>query len=109
MDNPFEKLERRMKYLQETLDGFIYDQEKKESKADTDLLNVDEAAEMLGVAKATLYTKSSKALIPHMKRGNRLYFSKSELIDWLKKARVKTALCMQDEAHTYINVKGAES
>ena len=37
------------------------------------LLGVDEAASFLGIAKATLYGKYSKLLLPHFKQGKKLY------------------------------------
>jgi len=51
---------------------------------DTDILTIDEAAHFLGLAKSTLYSKVCRREIPHIKKGNRLYFSKQELNDWLK-------------------------
>jgi excisionase family DNA binding protein len=48
------------------------------------LLTIQETAEFLHVQKQTLYSYVSKGIIPNHKRAGRLYFSKNELIDWIK-------------------------
>lgn len=55
-----------------------------------DLLNVKEAAAFLKITEASLYTKVSRKEIPFSKPGKRLYFSKSELQDWISSSRHKT-------------------
>lgn len=52
-----------------------------------DLLNLEEACELLGMAKQTVYTKTSKKLIPHCKKGGLLFFNKTELMDWIESGR----------------------
>ena len=53
-------------------------------------LNIQEAAKVLNLTKATLYTKVSKNEVPHFKQGNRLYFSNIELIEYLKQGKRNT-------------------
>ena len=53
-------------------------------------LDVSQAAAFLGIAKATLYGKCSDKLIPHFKKGKKLYFDQKELIKWLKSGKRKT-------------------
>ncbi|AEL26874.1 helix-turn-helix domain-containing protein [Cyclobacterium marinum] len=48
------------------------------------LLTITETAKFLHVQKQTLYSYVSKGLIPYNKRAGRLYFSKNDLIDWVK-------------------------
>ena len=56
-------------------------------ESDTDLIRIDEACQVTGLKKATLYSKTSKGEIPHMKRGKTLYFSKKELENWIRDGR----------------------
>ena len=49
-----------------------------------DLVNIDVAAEITGLAKQTLYSRTSQGTIPYHKRGKRLYFSRKELEVWIK-------------------------
>ena len=50
-------------------------------------LNVEQVAEFLGLAKATIYAKTSKGEIPHSKVGKKLYFKTSELLQWIEEGK----------------------
>ena len=54
-----------------------------------DLMTIQEAASFLNLTVATLYVKVSKKELPHLKQGKRLYFSRLELLEHLKKSRKK--------------------
>ncbi len=63
-----------------------------------EILNVDEAAEFLGMTKGTLYHLTYKKKIPYYKPGGKLIrFYKSELIKWIEKGRVGEIDKMQNE------------
>ena len=49
------------------------------------IMTITEAASFLNVAIPTIYAKVSKQIIPFHKRGKRLYFDKTELVNWIKK------------------------
>lgn len=55
-----------------------------------ELLTVKGAAGFLSLSTATVYTLISKGELPVMKRSKRCYFSKAELINYLKEGRKKT-------------------
>lgn len=44
---------------------------------------IELARQVTRLSAARIYTLVSKRLIPHKKRGNRLTFRRSELLDWL--------------------------
>jgi excisionase family DNA binding protein len=48
------------------------------------LINVDEAAEFLDLTKPTIYTKVSRGELPYIKKGKRIYFQKSKLLEYYK-------------------------
>lgn len=48
------------------------------------------ASKITGKAVPTIYDLVHKRLIPHSKRGKDLYFSRSELLQWLKDGKRKT-------------------
>ena len=75
---------------------------KKKSNQDS-FLGVDEAALFLGIAKATLYGKCSKLLVPHFKKGKKLYFDKAELLDWLKSGKRKTITDINEKVNAYLS------
>ena len=72
------------------------------------LLTIQEAAEFLSLAVPTMYSKVSKREIPCMKRGKRLYFSRTELLEYLKDGRKKSNAEIEQEAKAYLlnNKKG---
>jgi len=57
-------------------------------------LSVDEAAQYLGIPKATLYQFTRLRDIPHQKVGKRLTFLTSELDEWVvsKKQRTRSEI-----------------
>lgn len=61
-----------------------------------ELLNIQKAAKFLDLAVPTLYSKVSRKEIPVNKQGKRLYFYKSELENWIKQGRKKTADELRD-------------
>jgi len=69
------------------------------------LLTVHEAAEFLNLAVATVYTMVSRGELPVMKRSKRLYFSRIELMDYLKQGRRKTLAETASEADQYLKSK----
>lgn len=72
------------------------------------LLTIQEAAEFLSLTVPTLYSKCSKNELPYMKRSKRLYFSRTELLEYLKDGRKKSNAEIEAEAKAYLlnNKKG---
>ena len=72
------------------------------------LLTVQEAAKFLKLTVTTIYSKVSRNELPVMKRSKRLYFSSTELMDYLKDGRKKSYAEIEQEAETYLsnNKKG---
>lgn len=54
------------------------------------LLTLKEAAAFLNLAPQTLYGFTSKRLMPFIKRGKKLYFSKEALSSWLLEGKRKS-------------------
>jgi len=54
------------------------------------LLNVQQAADFLDVTTATIYDLVHNRRIPNHRPGKRLYFLRSELIEWVKNGRRMT-------------------
>ncbi len=80
---------------------------QQESKTPTDqpeqLLSIQEAAEFLSLTVPTMYSKVSKGELPVMKRSKRLYFSRTELLDYLKDGRKKSNYEIEQEADLYLS------
>lgn len=67
-----------------------------------DILNIKEAAGFLKLKINTLYEKTSRKIIPHFKKGNTLYFNRSELDEWIKAGKVNTNQVIEGKAATYL-------
>lgn len=55
-----------------------------------DTLTLEECAMVTGYSIQSLYSFTSKRLIPHYKRGNYLFFSKQEIEKWLQSNPIPT-------------------
>ena len=62
---------------------------------------IELAIEITGLAKPTIYSLCSERKIPHSKKGKRLYFSRQELVEWLKQGKRKTQAEIAIEAENY--------
>ena len=65
-------------------------------------LGIKEVAILLGQEISTIYEKTSKKLIPHFKKGNKLYFDRDELWEWIRRGKVKTQSQIGGEAAAYL-------
>lgn len=74
-----------------------------------ELLTIQQAAKFLNLSVPTMYGKVAQRSIPVMKRGKRLYFSRTELMDYLKGGRKKTTDEIEQEAKTYTKKKGGNN
>lgn len=61
------------------------------------LLTIQQAGELLNLSVPTLYGLNQRSEIPVYKRGKRLYFSKQNLLNWIKEGRKKTASEIKNE------------
>ena len=51
------------------------------------LTDIQGAMRITGKAKPTIYASARKGIIPHYKRGNKLYFYEDELYQWIEGGR----------------------
>ena len=58
-----------------------------EAKPSNEIFTVHETADFLNLKVQTVYKMVSKGEIPVMKRSKRLYFSKSNLLAWLREGK----------------------
>lgn len=101
MNNPFEQLNDRLSKIEDILLN-LTQEPKNEANAD-ELLVIEDAAKFLNLAVPTIYGKVSNNSIPYNKQGKRLYFLKSELIEYIKQGRNKTNLEIEKDAESYLS------
>jgi len=90
--NPFEILETRLSNIENLLLDLKHAPGVTAAPASTpnDLMTVHQAAEFLSLAVPSLYSMVSRGTLPFMKRSKRIYFSRCELLDYLKEGRKQT-------------------
>jgi excisionase family DNA binding protein len=106
MNNPFESIEARLNDIETLLLDLKHKPEERGEQPETEeLFTVQDAAKFLSLSVATIYTLISKQELPVMKRSKRCYFSKIELINYLKQGRKKTLAEISNETENYLNKK----
>lgn len=88
MNNPFDLIDLRLSNIETLLLDIKHS--PREQPDNGELLTITQAGEIINLTVPTIYSLVSKKLIPHNKKGKRLYFLKSELLDWIKSGRKKT-------------------
>ncbi|MCX2741988.1 helix-turn-helix domain-containing protein [Pontibacter anaerobius] len=76
-------------------------------KSEENFLNLKQAAAFTLMPESTLYSYTSKRLIPHIKRGKRLLFKQSDLAQWLSDGKKKTIAEIEEELNSPKGRKGA--
>ena len=66
-------------------------------------INIKEASKIIGRAVGTIYNKINNHSIPHYKEGGKIYFFKSELLEWLRKGKVETNLSLYEGKNERLN------
>jgi predicted DNA-binding transcriptional regulator AlpA len=68
-------------------------------------IRLEEVVPIAGLTKPTLYGYVQRNEIPYHKKGNRLYFFKSEIIDWIRTGKQKTLKELEMEVNEYLSNK----
>jgi len=103
MNNPFEDLVVRLSLIENLILDLKRNSPKGEpSELSEQLFTIQQAADFLSLAVPTIYSMVSRGELPYMKRSKRLYFSRLELINYLKAGRKKTNAETIAEAGQYL-------
>jgi len=109
MNNPFAEIEARLSGIEDLLLDLKCQPRQVEHvepiEQPEQFLNIREASELLKLTIPTMYSKVSKGELPVMKKGNRLYFSRIELLDYIKSGRKKSNAEIEQEANAYLSSK----
>ncbi|WP_348811088.1 helix-turn-helix domain-containing protein [Flavobacterium maritimum] len=66
-------------------------------------LSIDETAKIINLSKATIYGLTHQKEIPFHKRGKRLYFLKSEILQWIKSGKRESKSELEKRAEEYLS------
>lgn len=75
---------------------------QKEITNENEFLDISQAAELLHFAKTSMYGLTFRRKIPFIKRGKRLIFKRTDLIEWLNAGRKSTKEEIENEAKNYL-------
>jgi len=70
------------------------------------IFNFADGCQYMGISKSHGYKLTSQKLIPHSKRGKRIYFEKEQLDQWLLANRMQSVEEAEAEMGDYLNQKG---
>jgi excisionase family DNA binding protein len=63
-------------------------------------IGIEEACQIIGKAKPTIYALVRKRLLPCYKNGKKLYFFEDELLEWISKGKKKTLHEIESEVES---------
>ncbi len=92
ISNPFEQIIIQL----DRIESFLYtivsklDESRESSIQNPKDNSIQIAIKITGLKKKTIYNLVNRRLIPHSKRGKRLYFDETELETWIKNGKRKT-------------------
>lgn len=90
--------------FREELEKFFSLLEPQQQSLVNDICGIDEAVEITGKAKPTIYGLVSARKIPHSKRGKQLYFSRKELTSWITSGKRKTQSEIAADAQNFSSI-----
>jgi excisionase family DNA binding protein len=104
MENPFEIIIQRLDAIERLLIEIKTGSsiENVTTWNGNELMNVQQAAGYLTLSVQTIYGLVHKMEIPNFKRGKRLYFKRTEIVDWIGQSRRKTRVEIEQEATNYL-------
>jgi excisionase family DNA binding protein len=68
----------------------------------SEVLNADQAAELLHIAKQTLYSLTSRRKIPFYKNGKKILFKRGDLEEWMNAGKQEQLSKVHQEARNYV-------
>jgi predicted DNA-binding transcriptional regulator AlpA len=101
LENPFQVIMDKLNDIEAALHELRMQGKTPIEGPEADLLSITQASTLLGIAKNTIYGLSSQSKIPVIKKVKRLYFSKKELLEWLRSGRRATVDELSSAATEY--------
>ncbi len=97
------KLDKRLELIEKTMSSNTSLLKKEDNiKHDDKVLSIDEVSKLLGLAKATIYSKASRKELPFLKRGKKIYFMENEIIAYLKGGKVLSNTEIDEISKNYL-------
>ncbi len=89
----------------DTLDRYFTETQISVARPEPDEIGgIDLAVKITGKAKPTIYNACADRTIPHWKKGKKLYFSRNELLEWLRAGKRKTQAEVALDAENFSSI-----
>ncbi|WNH12541.1 helix-turn-helix domain-containing protein [Thalassobellus suaedae] len=103
MENPFEIIKQRLDRIEKLLEANLGNLcNNKITHSIPTLMTIKDVANYLNLSIPTIYGYTAKKNMPHSKRGNKLYFDKNNINEWILEGRQKTIRDIERLADNYI-------
>ena len=80
----------------------VVKQEQADQQVKAEVMNADQAAEFLHIAKQTLYSMTSRRKIPFYKNGKKILFRRGDLEEWLNSGKREQFSKIQKHGQQYV-------
>ncbi|ASE62009.1 DNA-binding protein [Chryseobacterium indologenes] len=104
MKYTFDQIPNILKRIEERLDKIeeiLLDRIQNEP-TDIEFIGAMEACKILKISLPTLYSKVSLREVPFYKKGNRLHFSKAELLEWIQDGKKNSLADISEKGNDFI-------
>lgn len=91
MNNPFADIETRLSRIEAQQQETLQCLRQAIAQPAPQVGGIELAQEVTRLSKARIYTLVSERAIPHAKRGNRLFFNRADLLQWVSEGNRATA------------------
>lgn len=107
----FDRLPEAVSKIQDKLDNIeqLLLQRQEQPQEQDEIMPVARTAKFLDLAVPTVYSKVCRKELPVHKRGKRLYFYRSELTEWIRSGRKRTAEEIKNEATMKLSLSGQKT
>lgn len=95
--NILKRIENRLDKIEEILLERIQNEH-----TDIEFIGAMEACKILKITLPTLYSKVSLREVPFYKKGNRLHFSKAELLEWIQEGKKSSQAEINEKGQEFI-------
>jgi len=102
MENPFETIDKRLERIEILLEKLVTQQNDNSEISYNKPMTAKELGIYLNLSVYTIYGLVHKRSIPFIKKGNRLYFQKKVIDEWLENSRQLTREELEEKVDEYL-------
>jgi excisionase family DNA binding protein len=104
MKYSFDQIPNILKRIEDRLDKIeeILLERIQNELTEIEFISATEACKILKITLPTLYSKVSLREVPFYKKGNRLHFSKAELLEWIQEGKKSSLADINEKGDNFL-------